>query len=118
KAPDRATAWHAAQAPASRSSIVRPPPLSTSSRLAACQDVVPAAALRRPRVVVFAGSHGIATRTFEGVGLSAFAPESDAQQIAELKEGTGPSHSLARRAGASITVVDCAPSAPIDVEPA
>lgn len=89
-----------------------------ASWLAACQGVVPAAALRRPRVVVFAGSHGIATRTFEGVGLSAFAPESDAQQIAELKEGTGPSHSLARRAGASITVVDCAPSAPIDAEPA
>ncbi|QQU79325.1 nicotinate-nucleotide--dimethylbenzimidazole phosphoribosyltransferase [Corynebacterium striatum] len=89
-----------------------------ASWLAACQGVAPAAPLQRTRVIVFAGAHGIATRTFEGVGLSAFAPESDAEQLTELAEGAGPAHTMARRTGASIHVVECAPSGSIDVEPA
>ncbi|MDO5031356.1 nicotinate-nucleotide--dimethylbenzimidazole phosphoribosyltransferase [Corynebacterium sp.] len=91
---------------------------SVAAWLGACQGTAPAGRIDRARLVIFAGRHGIASREVEGVGLSAFAPESDEEQIAELHSGAGPLHTAARRAGVGIELVQCPPSAPIDVEEA
>lgn len=81
---------------------------------AACQAKVPAQPIQRARVVVFAGSHGIASSTFEGVGLSAFAPEADGEILEELRAGVGPAHTIARRVNAGIKVTTLPGSEPID----
>ncbi|APT92200.1 hypothetical protein CPHO_04065 [Corynebacterium phocae] len=86
--------------------------------LAGCQDCVPPARISSPRVVVFAGQHGIAAR-----GVSAFAPEATTQQLQELEDGLSPAHALARIAhpgGAhgsapAIVTVATPPSGAIDV---
>ncbi|KXB53021.1 nicotinate-nucleotide--dimethylbenzimidazole phosphoribosyltransferase [Corynebacterium sp. DNF00584] len=84
--------------------------------LSACQGEVPAHAPRRPRLVVFVGENGIATRQRDGVGLSAFAPEATAQQAQQLADGLSPAAVLAGRLGVGLRTVDCPPAAAIDVE--
>lgn len=87
--------------------------------LASCQGNVPATPLHRPRIVVFAGEHAIAYRKYDQAGISAFAPEATAQQVAELSDHAGPIHTLAQRAEVGISLVRCAPAAgAIDVEDA
>ena len=85
--------------------------------LAGCQGQVPAQAIQRARVIVFASNNAIAQRTFQGHGLSAFAPEATGEQIAEIEANIGPIHRLAVAADASVELVKtdiCSGS--IDVE--
>ena len=71
--------------------------------LSACQGNCPPVALTRPRVVVFAGDHGVA-RT----GVSAYPSEVTAQMVANFLAGGAAVNALARVAGASVRVVDIA----------
>jgi nicotinate-nucleotide--dimethylbenzimidazole phosphoribosyltransferase len=95
--------------------------------LAACQGECPPNPLRRPRIVVFAGDHGVATR-----GVSAYPSEVTAQMVANFAAGGAAINVLAAAAGAGVRVVDMAvdaetadekfkvrrASAPIDAEDA
>ncbi|AWB81537.1 nicotinate-nucleotide--dimethylbenzimidazole phosphoribosyltransferase [Corynebacterium yudongzhengii] len=58
-------------------------------------------AFHKPRVVVFAGDHGISER-----GISAYAPQASVEQADEIASGAGPVHTMARTAGASVRLVD------------
>ncbi|WP_430333069.1 nicotinate-nucleotide--dimethylbenzimidazole phosphoribosyltransferase [Rhodococcus sp. ACT016] len=70
---------------------------------AACQGVCPPHVFARPRVVVFAGDHGIA----QG-GVSAYPPEVTAQMVANFRDGGAAVNVLASIAGAGVRVVDMA----------
>ncbi|MGC0364528.1 nicotinate-nucleotide--dimethylbenzimidazole phosphoribosyltransferase [Rhodococcus sp. 27YEA15] len=70
---------------------------------AACQGECPPHAFARPRVVVFAGDHGIARN-----GVSAYPPEVTAQMVANFLAGGAAVNVLAEVAGASVRVVDIA----------
>ncbi|MFD9006415.1 nicotinate-nucleotide--dimethylbenzimidazole phosphoribosyltransferase [Streptomyces sp. NPDC059582] len=76
--------------------------------LAAAQSAVPVRPIERPRVVLFAGDHGIAGR-----GVSARPAGSAAELVREVLEGGRPVSVLARRLGVPVRVVDmaldCAP---------
>lgn len=69
----------------------------------ACQGVCPPHAFARPRVVVFAGDHGIARN-----GVSAYPPEVTAQMVANFLGGGAAVNVLAEVAGATVRVVDIA----------
>jgi nicotinate-nucleotide--dimethylbenzimidazole phosphoribosyltransferase len=69
--------------------------------LAACQGQCPPNPLRRPRIVVFAGDHGVATR-----GVSAYPSEVTAQMVANFVAGGAAINVLAAAAGATVRVVD------------
>lgn len=69
--------------------------------VAACQGQVPPSPLKRCRVVVFAGDHGIASR-----GVSAVDPGESRREASIIEGGGGPLNVLARAARASIRVVD------------
>lgn len=71
--------------------------------LAACQGVCPPRPFQRPRVVVFAGDHGIARK-----GVSAYPPEVTAQMVANFQAGGAAINVLAGVAGATVRVVDMA----------
>jgi len=71
--------------------------------VAACQGNVPPHPFRRPRVVVFAGDHGVARH-----GVSAYPPEVTAQMVANLVAGGAAVNVLADAAGAGVRVVDMA----------
>ncbi|NJP65568.1 nicotinate-nucleotide--dimethylbenzimidazole phosphoribosyltransferase [Streptomyces spiramenti] len=98
--------------------------------LAAAQGQVPVSPVRSPRLVVFAGDHGIAARGVSGHAPDPVSPGSDpaghagddaatapergaARLVRELLEGRGPAAVLAREAGVPVRVVDvsldCAP---------
>ncbi|RVW10908.1 nicotinate-nucleotide--dimethylbenzimidazole phosphoribosyltransferase [Prescottella agglutinans] len=70
---------------------------------AACQGACPPHVFARPRVVVFAGDHGIA----QG-GVSAYPPEVTAQMVANFQTGGAAVNVLASIAGAGVRVVDMA----------
>ncbi|MFJ7148095.1 nicotinate-nucleotide--dimethylbenzimidazole phosphoribosyltransferase [Streptomyces sp. NPDC100445] len=71
--------------------------------LAAAQGAVPVRQVERPRVVLFAGDHGIA-----GQGVSA-RPAGGAERLVRgVLEGTSPVAVLARRLEVSVRVVDMA----------
>jgi nicotinate-nucleotide--dimethylbenzimidazole phosphoribosyltransferase len=84
--------------------------------LAACQGNCPPHPPARPRVVVFAGDHGIARH-----GVSAYPPEVTGQMVANFLAGGAAVNVLAAVAGASVRVVDLAvhgtpsPSTPAEV---
>ncbi|WP_336880926.1 nicotinate-nucleotide--dimethylbenzimidazole phosphoribosyltransferase [Rhodococcus globerulus] len=78
---------------------------------AACQGVCPPHAFARPRVVVFAGDHGIARN-----GVSAYPPEVTAQMVANFLGGGAAVNVLAEVAGATVRVVDIAVE--VDTDPA
>lgn len=63
----------------------------------------------RPRVVVFAGDHGVAA-----AGVSAFPPEVTAQLLGAFRSGAAAVNVLADLAGATVRVVDIA----VDADPA
>lgn len=76
---------------------------------AACQGVCPPRAFTRPRVVVFAGDHGVARG-----GVSAYPPEVTAQMVANFLAGGAAVNVFATVAGAGVRVVDMAVDADTD----
>ncbi|WP_338683160.1 nicotinate-nucleotide--dimethylbenzimidazole phosphoribosyltransferase [Streptomyces acidiscabies] len=76
--------------------------------LAAAQGVVPVRPVDNPRVVLFAGDHGIAE-----LGVSARPAGTATELVRAVLEGGRPVSVLARRAGVSVRVVDMS----LDCEP-
>ncbi|OQD54784.1 nicotinate-nucleotide--dimethylbenzimidazole phosphoribosyltransferase [Streptomyces phaeoluteigriseus] len=76
--------------------------------LAAAQGSVPVRPVVRPRVVLFAGDHGIAA-----LGVSARAAGSAAELVRDVLEGGRPVSVLARRLDVPVRIVDMA----LDCEP-
>ncbi|QFZ76779.1 nicotinate-nucleotide--dimethylbenzimidazole phosphoribosyltransferase [Streptomyces fagopyri] len=77
--------------------------------LAAAQGAVPVRPIERPRVVLFAGDHGIA-----GLGVSARPAGTADRLVRAVLEGASPAAVLARRLGVPVRVVDMA----LDCDPA
>ncbi|MGW1216795.1 nicotinate-nucleotide--dimethylbenzimidazole phosphoribosyltransferase [Streptomyces sp. NPDC002499] len=71
--------------------------------LAAAQSAVPVRPIGQPRVVLFAGDHGVA-----GLGVSARPAGSAGQLVRDVLEGGRPVSVLARRLGVPVRVVDMA----------
>ncbi|WP_324783809.1 nicotinate-nucleotide--dimethylbenzimidazole phosphoribosyltransferase [Streptomyces sp. H51] len=71
--------------------------------LSAAQGTVPVRPVERPRVVLFAGDHGIAE-----LGVSARPAGSAARLVREVLEGGRPVSVLARRLGVPVRIVDMA----------
>lgn len=71
--------------------------------ISACQGVCPPMQFARPRIVVFAGDHGVTA-----AGVSAFPPEVTAQMVATIEAGGAAINVLAELAGASVRIVDVA----------
>jgi nicotinate-nucleotide--dimethylbenzimidazole phosphoribosyltransferase len=71
--------------------------------VSACQGMCPPRQFERPRVVVFAGDHGVTA-----AGVSAFPSEVTAQMVANFDAGGAAINVLAELAGASVRVVDVA----------
>ncbi|GAB3876279.1 nicotinate-nucleotide--dimethylbenzimidazole phosphoribosyltransferase [Kibdelosporangium lantanae] len=69
--------------------------------VASCQGVCPPRPFTRPRVVVFAGDHGIAQH-----GVSAYPAEVTAQMVGNFLAGGAAVNVLAATAGATVRVVD------------
>jgi nicotinate-nucleotide--dimethylbenzimidazole phosphoribosyltransferase len=69
--------------------------------VASCQGVCPPRQFQRPRVVVFAGDHGVTAS-----GVSAYPAEVTAQMVANFDAGGAAINVLAEAAGASVRVVD------------
>ncbi|MFK4068069.1 nicotinate-nucleotide--dimethylbenzimidazole phosphoribosyltransferase [Streptomyces sp. NPDC029674] len=76
--------------------------------LAAAQSSVPVRPVERPRVVLFAGDHGVAE-----LGVSARPAGSAADLVRSVLAGESPAAVLARRLGVPVRVVDMA----LDCEP-
>ena len=74
--------------------------------LAACQGQCPPKPFARPRIVVFAGDHGIAQH-----GVSAYPPEVTAQMVTNFLTGGAAINVLAQVAGATVRVADLAVAA-------
>ncbi|MGU3434053.1 nicotinate-nucleotide--dimethylbenzimidazole phosphoribosyltransferase [Actinomycetes bacterium M1A6_2h] len=77
--------------------------------VSACQGHCPPHLFERPRVVVFAGDHGVARG-----GVSAYPTEVTAQMVANILGGGAAVNVLASVAGASVRVVDIAVDADTD----
>lgn len=69
--------------------------------ISSCQGVCPPRPITDARVAVFAGDHGVASD-----GVSAFPAEVTAQMVANIAAGGAAINVLARRAGASVQVLD------------
>ncbi|WP_308221384.1 nicotinate-nucleotide--dimethylbenzimidazole phosphoribosyltransferase [Gordonia alkaliphila] len=69
--------------------------------ISSCQGVCPPRRITAPAVVVFAGDHGVARD-----GVSAFPAEVTSQMVANIAAGGAAINVLARRAGASVQVLD------------
>lgn len=78
---------------------------------AACQGACPPRPFERPRIVVFAGDHGVAES-----GVSAYPAEVTAQMVANFAAGGAAINVLGRQAGAGVRIEDIAVRA--DTEPA
>jgi nicotinate-nucleotide--dimethylbenzimidazole phosphoribosyltransferase len=74
--------------------------------VASCQGMCPPRQFQRPRVVVFAGDHGVTS-----AGVSAYPAEVTAQMVANFDAGGAAINVLAEAAGASVRVVDIAVNA-------
>ena len=77
--------------------------------VSAAQGQCPPRAFTRPRVVIFAGDHGIA-RTAQ---TSAYPPEVTAQMVLNFVSGGAAVNVLARQAGASVRIIDVSVDADI-----
>jgi nicotinate-nucleotide--dimethylbenzimidazole phosphoribosyltransferase len=80
--------------------------------VASCQGVCPPRQFDRPRVVVFAGDHGVTS-----AGVSAYPAEVTAQMVANFDAGGAAINVLAEAAGATVRVVDIAVDAAEPVSP-
>ncbi|MFJ2647038.1 nicotinate-nucleotide--dimethylbenzimidazole phosphoribosyltransferase [Streptomyces sp. NPDC087420] len=69
--------------------------------LSAAQGSVPVRAIRQPRVVVFAGDHGVASLNISGRPAS-----STHELVRAVLEGASPAAVLARRAGVPVRIID------------
>ena len=69
--------------------------------LASCQDQVPPKKLTQPRMVIFAGDHGVATKK-----VSPYPKEVSIQMAANIKAGGGGINAIADESGIGIRVVD------------
>jgi nicotinate-nucleotide--dimethylbenzimidazole phosphoribosyltransferase len=69
--------------------------------VAACQGQCPPLPFTRPRIVIFAGDHGITGR-----GVSAYPSEVTAQMVTNFLAGGAAINVLAEAAGATVRVVD------------
>ncbi|WP_372406985.1 nicotinate-nucleotide--dimethylbenzimidazole phosphoribosyltransferase [Streptomyces luteireticuli] len=76
--------------------------------LAAAQGGVPVKPIQRPRAILFAGDHGVAS-----LGVSAGPADGAYELVRAALEGESPAAVLARRAGAGLRVVDMA----VDCDP-
>jgi len=81
--------------------------------VAACQGACPPRQFERPRVVVFAGDHGVVA-----AGVSAFPAEVTAQMVANFAAGGAAINVLAELAGAGVRVVDVAVDSDAALTPA
>ncbi|MFR9722334.1 nicotinate-nucleotide--dimethylbenzimidazole phosphoribosyltransferase [Streptomyces sp. MS19] len=81
--------------------------------LAAAQGRVPVTPVERPKAVVFAGDHGVAS-----LGVSARRPGDAPALVRALLDGTSPGAVLARQAEVPVRVVDMALDCPPDELPA
>lgn len=81
--------------------------------VASCQGVCPPRQFQRPRVVVFAGDHGVTSS-----GVSAYPAEVTAQMVANFDAGGAAINVLAEAAGASVRVVDISVDAAEPLSPA
>jgi nicotinate-nucleotide--dimethylbenzimidazole phosphoribosyltransferase len=81
--------------------------------VASCQGVCPPRQFQRPRVVVFAGDHGVTS-----AGVSAYPAEVTAQMVANFDAGGAAINVLAEAAGASVRVVDIAVNTDEPISPA
>ena len=61
--------------------------------------------IERPRIAVFAGTHGVARR-----GVSAYPPEVTQQMVKNFTDGGAAINQLARLAGAELTSVPLGPT--------
>ncbi|MCW2630106.1 nicotinate-nucleotide--dimethylbenzimidazole phosphoribosyltransferase [Mycobacterium sp.] len=80
--------------------------------VASCQGWCPPRQFQRPRVVVFAGDHGVTS-----AGVSAYPAEVTAQMVANFDAGGAAINVLAEAAGASVRVVDIAVDAAEPLSP-
>jgi nicotinate-nucleotide--dimethylbenzimidazole phosphoribosyltransferase len=71
--------------------------------VASCQGACPPRRFQRPRVVVFAGDHGVTA-----AGVSAYPAEVTAQMVANFDAGGAAINVLAEAAGATVRVADIA----------
>jgi nicotinate-nucleotide--dimethylbenzimidazole phosphoribosyltransferase len=71
--------------------------------IAACQGRCPPLPFERPRVVIFAGDHGVAAK-----GVSAYPSEVTGQMVANFLAGGAAINVMAETAGATVRVVDMA----------
>lgn len=78
--------------------------------LASVQGGCPPQPFRVPRLVIFAGDHGVA----RSAGTSAYPPEVTAQMVVNLARGGAAANVLARQAGATLRVIDVS----VDADPA
>ena len=69
--------------------------------ISACQGQCPPHSIDNPRIVVFAGDHGVAQH-----GVSAYPSEVSLQMAANIQAGGAAINVLGRAAGASVRVVD------------
>ncbi|WP_102142651.1 nicotinate-nucleotide--dimethylbenzimidazole phosphoribosyltransferase [Mycobacterium hubeiense] len=71
--------------------------------VASCQGGCPPKQFERPRIVVFAGDHGVTS-----AGVSAYPPDVTAAMVANFDAGGAAINVIAETAGASVRVVDIA----------
>ncbi|MDO4928300.1 MAG: nicotinate-nucleotide--dimethylbenzimidazole phosphoribosyltransferase [Corynebacterium sp.] len=69
--------------------------------LAACQGQVPPRKITRPRLVVFAGDHGVATK-----GISPYPREVSIQMAENIRQGGAGVNAIASQGGVGIRVAD------------
>jgi nicotinate-nucleotide--dimethylbenzimidazole phosphoribosyltransferase len=74
------------------------------------QDSCPPVPFAHPRLVIFAGDHGVA----RAAGTSAYPPEVTAQMVANFVAGGAAANVIARQVGATVRVVDVS----VDCDPA
>lgn len=82
----------------------------TSVWMASVQGTCPPQPFMNPRVVIFAGDHGVA----RSAGTSAYPPEVTAQMVANFITGGAAVNVLARQVGAAVRVVDVSVDAPAE----